>query len=71
MVHLRLEVNNWHGSWIVRRESHPVLEHSILVNALLAEVDTFPVRQLRCGVNVIRWHQVDANWCILLQELVL
>lgn len=48
--YLRLEMYYWHRFWIVGREGNPEFEDSILVDALLAEVDTLPVGELRARV---------------------
>lgn len=69
--HIGLKVHDGHGFWVISRESHPELEHRVLVDALLAEVDTLPVRELWRRVHMVRWHQVDANWRVLLKQLVL
>ena len=51
VVHLRLEVNYGHGLRVVRRERDAELEHCILIDALLAEVDALPVGEL--GARVV------------------
>ena len=48
---MRLEVNYGHGLRVVRRERDAELEHCILIDALLAEVDALPVGEL--GARVV------------------
>ena len=63
----------WHRLRIVWWKSHPELEHSVLVDALLNEIDTLPVCELRTDISRQRvcWHQKDTVRGVLLQELVL
>ena len=74
MMHFGLERDFGHGLGIRGRNLDHELQDSILVNALLDEIDTFPPGELRRGIirrKRICWHKVDANWRVLLQQLVL
>ena len=74
MKNLRLERDFGHGLGVAGRNLHHKLQDSILVNALLDEVNAFPPGELRRGIvcrQRIGRHEVDAYWRILLQKLVL
>ena len=74
MIHFRLESDFRHVLGICGRNFDRELQDSVLINALLDEVDALPPGELRRGIvwrQRISWHEVDADWRVLLQQLVL
>ena len=70
---LRLEHARGHGSGVVSRDVDAESDNRILVDTLLAEVDTFPVGERRSHIlwQGVSRHKVNIYRCILLQHLVL